>query len=537
MNRKQIHITCLSLAIIILGCWNCLGAGLKNSLERDFRPLEATVSEFSGNNISLDTGSESGISKGDLFAVFEKGEAFYLPETKKILGYQRKKIAVCKIIKVSETNSLCRIVSASATPEPGNLAVRFGQMNAAFFIEGRPASPELPEGSLNDILPWFKWLEPSAGPSPVPTAESISALGIDILFQVEGNKLNVYGPGMELLKSYELPASFVYVEGTRQTHEPQNIKEAEVKLKGVELFDFKSARLVGTLNDLALEVKICDLDGDGNLEIIYLLKDRICIAPYRRPGRVVTLRFEDFASVCSFSLLGKRGWLCVNAALDDAGLSSKLLKYENGTLKLIQDQINLWLDFIDTDCDGTKDMFLGQVYERARFRGRKIYILTPTDSGIEYEEQADLPGDFNVNDAGSAEIEGRGCCLFYVSFDGFFKVYNHGHHIWSSLKPVVRHTRYCGPAKADITDISQRGPWKNGVIFNGTIALPKSRVLDSLILFSYKNDSPALYQAEANLLGKICGISVIGKDIVMAVNEKTGKEQKEATALYLFPGN
>jgi len=535
MLRKQSQTLGLAVLLILTCCCRCLASSLEAELQKDFSPVETTIKDISRDNIVLDAGPASHISTGDLFSIFQKGEPVYLPESHRILGYERKKTAICRISLVRKNTSVCTSISAVSTPQKGDLAVRFGELSAAFFIDAKPVAPELPEGSLKDILPWFKWLEPSAGPSPVPTAESMAALGIDILFQIRGDNLYVYGPGMELLSSYKLPPSFVYINFPLNPPQNGGIKTEE-RIQDVKLFDFKTAKLVGRLDKEALQVQICDLDGDGNLEIIYLLKDQICIAPYRRKGPLTAFRFENFACVCNFSLMEKSGWLCVNAVLGQAGLSSKLLKYNHGTLRLVQDQINLWLAFLDSNCDGVKDMLLGQSYERARFRGRKVFRLIATDSGMEYLEQADYPDDFNVSSAVQADFGQAGCSLFYVSFDGFFKVFGQGKHIWSSLKPVVRDTKCCGPSKADLIDLSRTASQEQGIIFNGTITLPKARILDSLILFSHKKQASALYQAEINLKGSICGISADGDDIIMAVAVKTSEKPGTSTVLYEFAG-
>ncbi len=524
------------ITIISTLAWALAGqaADLRDKLQEDFSPVEAMVSKAAEGMVFLDAGASRHVSKGDLFSIFRKGEPLYLPGSKVILGYQRKKIAVCRVMEVGKDSSECVLLSRQMPPRQGDAAVRFGELNAAFFVEGRAVEPGLPEGSLKDILPWFKWLEPSAQPSPVATPESMKAFGIDILFEVQGDTLQVFGPDMKKFKSYQLAPSFVFMNQEALPAQAKDIeKEAGIQRK--EVFDFSKAELVGSLDREVIQANISDLDGDGRLEIIYLLKHQLCIAPYRRQGRVVSLKFVDFSHLCSFSLLENKGWLCLNAALDQAGLSSKLLKYHDGTISLIQDQINLWLGFLDTDCDGRKDALFGQTYERARFRGRKIFRLAATDSGIEYVEEADYPADFNVNSAASADIQGRGCFLFYVSFDGFFKAYGNERHLWSSLKPVVRDTECCGPARADLIDLSRTSLEEPGIIFNGIMFLPKARLRDSLLLFLQDKDASALYQADMNLKGRVCSISLAGNQIIMAEIVKNQKTGKNETLLVAFP--
>ncbi len=535
MYKRNTLIPVTAVILVLICCLGSHASSLKERLQADFNPVEAVVTQVSGQSTVLSSSASGHVSKGDLFTIFRKGNPVYMPGSSKVLGYERKRIALCRVSGIRAELFECTVISEQMKPEAGDPAVRFGELNAAFFVEGKPAEPELPEGSLKDILPWFKWLEPSAQPSPVATPESMKALGIDILFQVEGDSLQVLGPDMEKFRSYGLSPSFVFIQQKKsataagQAERPDNYMKKEV-------FDFSRAKLVGSLDHEVIQASICDLDGDGRLEIIYLLKNEICIAPYRRQGQVVSLKFGDFSTVCNFSLMEHAGWLCVNAALGQAGMSSKLLKYEEGSLRLIQDQINLWLGFVDTDCDGNKDTLLGQTYERARFRGRKIFRLAATDSGIEYMEKTDYPPDFNVNSATSANMDGEGCFLFYVSFDGFFKVYGNEKHLWSSLKPVVRDTKCCGPARADLVNLSLTGLGQSGIIFNGIMPLPKGRMIDSLILFLRDGGQSALYQAGLNLNGRICSICLVGQQVLMAVINKDQETGKTVTSLLAFSG-
>ncbi len=535
MFKDTLLISVTVVFFLIAWSWNCSASELKKRLQDDFHPVETFAKDVTGSSAVLNAGASDHVSTGDIFSIFRRGEPVYVPGSRTVLGYERKRIGLCRVSAVRTNDCNCYIISADIQPRRGDPAVRFGELDAAFFVDGKPVEPELPEGSLRNILPWFKWLEPSARPSPVATPESMKALGIDILFQVQGDMLQVFGPDMERFRSYPLPPSFVFIKKNETSPETQ--KAGSIKtVQGKEIFDFKSARLVGRLDSEIIQADITDLDGDGRLEIIYLLKDRICIAPYRRKGHLVSLKLGSMATACNFSLMEKSGWLCINAALDQAGLNSKLLKYEHGSLRLVQDQINLWLGFLDTDCDGKRDSLLGQTYERARFRGRKIFRLAATDSGIEYIEKADYPGDFNVNSATSANLEGKGCFLYYVSFDGFFKVYGNGRHVWSSLKPVVRDTKCCGPAMADLVDLSQTRIGEPGILLNGMVSLSRDRTVDTVILFSRDGQNPALYQAGLNPKGRICSISLAGHQVIMAVITKNDETGNMETSLVEFPG-
>ncbi len=539
MSKKWLSIFGMTTMLFLVSCCRCPASGLNERLRQDFRPIEATVIDVAQDTVTIDSGLSDGISKGNLFSLFQKGRPVFMPDSRKILGFEQKKVGVCTVTEVRQNSSICKMISPESAPEKGDLAVRFGELNAAFFVEHRPSEPELPGGSLQDILPWLKWLEPATAPSPVLDSRSMNALGIDILFQVKGNRLFVYGPGMTLLNSYNLPPSFVFTnENEKESPDQQGDGAVKTQLQGIQLFDFGKAKIIGKLNRDVLQVQICDLDGDGQLEIIYLMKDELCIAPYRRQGEISFKKFSYPACACSFSVMPGTGWICVNVSLSQAGMTSNLLQYLHDSLKTVQDQINLWLAFIDSDCDGNKDILLGQSYDRDRFKGKKIFLLAPRNYGIEYIERADYPADFNINSAVTAKIGQDTCSLFYVSFDGFFKVFGKGRHLWSSLKPVVSNTKCCGPANADLIDLSRTGAKDSGIIFNGTIPLPKSRFAPSLLLFTEEDGQYVLYQAEVNQHGTIRGISVVNGAILAAVSKDTQvnhKNPQAETVIYTFP--
>ncbi len=512
------------IVLIVAACPGNLPANQQQQIEglvEDYRPVLATAKQENKGQFLLDKGAQSGIKPGDLFSLVGKGRPIYLPGTKRMLGYEDKVVGKCRIVKVQKDSSLCEVYSVFGNLSPNLKALRFSKMRAAFFLDGRLVSPVFSTYSFEKLLPNLEWIKPARGPLPVPTKSSMEAFGIDLVFELKDDTLHVYGPDMKEISSYEM----VPVSGP-PLHESQETGHA-ITVPGLEqapkTFDFKEAVPVGTLSEKVLQVAVTDLDGDGKQEIIYLLENGIGVAPYRRAGQAIFYRFGDFECPCSFSCF--RGWLVLNLTIKGAGLTSKLFSYKKGRLNLVQDEINLWLSFVQAACGQKTPVLMGQEFEKERFRGERIFRLNPTDQGLEYVEQADFPSDFNIDSVASTEVNGT-CVILYVSFDGFFKVFGNGSHIWTSLFPVVPERPCCGPQKADFLKIGK------GLVFNGAIPGERGRGVSGLYYLSL-SDGYRFFRADSHLKGSICGVSMTSKSVIIGVTEETQKGWR--TYLYKFP--
>ncbi len=489
-----------------------------SQLESDLRPVEAVAQKESDTSFLLNKGESAGIKVGDLFALIDKAGPIYLPGTKKILGFKEKLAAKCRISEVGPDSSVCKVYFTKGALKKRLKALRFTGLKAALFIDNKLVSPVFSSYSLKKMLPNLKWLEPSSGPMPVPSESSMEAFGIDLVFDLKDGELDVYGLGKEKLASYTVSSASSADETQLQA---ETVGTGKV-MAAPFVFDFEKANLVGTLEGRALQVSVADLDGDGKREVIYLTEEALAIAPYRGSGKAVFFHFKDFECPCSFSYWGK--WLVLNVAIDNAGLSSKLFQFKDGQLVLVQDEINLWLGFAHTECASSGKVLLGQAYEKERFKGEKIYYLNPTSNGIEYVDQADFPNDFDVQSAVAVKREGI-CTLFYVSFDGFFKAYARGSHVWTSLFPVVEERKCCGPWKVRFLK------YNKGLLFQGVLPGPKGQGIGGIYYFPFERFG--FLKADKNLKGTPCGMSMDSKVIIIGVTfqEKEGWK----TYLYQFP--
>ncbi len=496
------------------------GTDTLEGLVRDFEPLTAKVLKLKADALLLDVGAGSGVKKGDLFVVVSKGAPIY-SDRNKVLGYRQRPIAKCKVTKADQGGSTCMIYQRMADVKGELKALRFSNLKAAFFIDGRLVSPVFSSYSLERMLPNLKWLIPASGPMPVPSKSSMKAFGLDLVFELQGDEIKVFGPDLEPIGSYRV-SNATLGSSKEQSHGLKSRRmEVSPSFLGV---DFANMKLLGKLEGKALQVAVGDLGADGTLDVVYLTGNQICVAPFRRQGGRECYSFSEFECPCDFSIKGR--WLVVNVAIENAGLSSKLFEFRRGQLRLVQDEINLWLSFGKTVCSRGGTRLLGQDFERQRFRGQRIFLLLPTPEGIEYQERLDFPNDFSIQSTWATNLKGT-CTLFYVSFDGFFKAYARGGHVWTSLYPVVGQRKCCGTERADFIRV------KNGIMFQGLGPDNSSQDNNGLFYMPLDTGYYSLSRVKTPFQGSICGMSLLSNSIIMSVVEKGEKAWE--TRLYEVP--
>ncbi len=494
-------------------------ASLDEDISRDFRQVVAKVVSKDSNKFILNVGENAGINPGDIFSLINKDEPVFQKRTKKIIGYKQRVVSKCQVIQVLNKKSICQAYNKILTSPVE--ALRFSYVKASLFKDNKLISPTLPGLPLKRLIPHIRWFEPSLGPSPIVSKRSMDAFGLDLIFQLKDNKLTVFGPGLKPIKVYN------YVITGSKTIQDNHYEQVETERlsqhKSKPIFNFLEAKIIGSLKDKVIQMDIADLDNDGKKEIIYLLSDKFLIAPFKKKGQLVTYPLSEFEKYCSFSINPESGFLILNSLIDSAGLSSKLFKFQNNNLILIQDEINLWLNFVKTNCNSNQLTLLGQSFERERLRGETTYKITPTDYGIIYDEPVHYPSDFSIQCVQPFILKNNTCGIYYLSFDGFLKYYAEGTHLWTSIQPIAT-SNNCGPKNTSII-------YLNGyLIINGTI---KENGTEQGALFSFlPKGSLDLTRIDFNLKGIISGISLLDDYVIICVVAKDKKGYK--STLYQF---
>ena len=496
-----------------------------DQLLKDFAPLSASVAGVSGYSLILDRGRNHGVNTGDLFEVYGKGTRVLDPDNGEIIGYIKKPLATIRVTRPEDGESVCEVLSAQGPLSVGQPAMRYSDMAAAFVARSCLGPAHEFRRDLEQTFPDLVWLDPSDVPSDVPDPQSMKTLGIVLLFALEQEGLKVYGPDLALLHEYPV----FRTEDTERREcgtdifEEADHAEHRYDMGGRKLrtyirsFDLGNARLVGRLPESAIQVDIIDLDGDGKLEIIYLLPSGLYVARYGSPGELASHRFGGPGHPVGFSAVKTHGWIALNVLLDGAGMRSMLLSYQDLTLNLIQDEINLWLAFADRDGDGLKESLLGQSFDAGIMFGQKVYLMEPGNEGLEYRDRIACPKNFSVIRSSWSDLNGNGDAeICTIDYAGKLCIYETGQLLWSSSNRVSPQLPAGGFAKWFISaDVDGNGLPE--LLFPGVPGEKSALAGDWLMLLGWVDGEYILKSMMQPVDASICGLVAVQDQLITGI--------------------
>ena len=491
----------------------------------DFAPLSTIVAGVSGYSLILDKGKVHGVNSGDLFEVYGKGSPVLDPDDGEIIGYIKKPLATIRVTQPEDSKSICEVVTAQAPLSVGQPAMRYSDMAAAFVARSDLGSAHEFRQDLEHAFPDLIWLDPSDVPSDVMNPQSMKTLGIVLLFALEQDGLKVYGPDLALLHEYPV----FRAKGTeRQKYSTNTFEEIDYvehrhdivnqKFKThLKSFDLSKARLVGHLPENAIQVDILDLNGDDELEIVYLLPSGLYVGHYGSPGELASYRFCGPGRLVGFSGTNTHGWIVLNVLLDGAGMCSMLLSYQNFTFSLIEDEINLWLAFVDRDGDGLKESLLGQSFDVDVMFRPKVYLMEPGYEGLKYRHRIVGPKNFSVIRSSWSDLNGNGLpevCI--IDYSGKLCVYEMEQLLWSSSNRVSPQLPEGGFPKWFISaDVDGNGLPE--LLFPGVPGEESTLAGDWLMLLGWKDGKYILKSMMQPVEASICGLVVIQNQLITGI--------------------
>ncbi len=496
-----------------------------DQLLKDFAPRSASVAGVSGYSLILDKGKVHGVNTGDLFEVYGKGVPVVKPDDGEIIGYIKKPLATIRVTQSEDRKSECEVVTAQGPLSVGQPAMRYSDMAAAFVARSGISSAHELRQDLEQAFPDLIWLDPSDVPSDVLDPQSMKKLGIVLLFASEQDGLKVYGPDLALLHEYPV---FRARAAERQKYSTDIFEEVDHvenqydmgsrKLKTyIRSFDLGNARLVGRLPESAIQVDILDLNGDSELEIVYLLPSGLYISCYRSPGELASYRFSGPGRLVGFSAVKTHGWIVLNVLLDGAGMRSMLLSYQDFTLNLIEDDINLWLAFIDRDGDGLKESLLGQSFDADVMFGSKVYLMESGHDGLKYRERIATPKNFSVIRSSWSDLNGNGLPeLCTIDYSGKLCVYEIEQLLWSSSNRVSPQLPEGGFPKWFISaDLNGNGLPE--LLFPGVPGEKSTLAGDWLMLLGWTDGEYILKSMMQPVEASICGLVAIQDQLITGI--------------------
>jgi len=537
-------ICCILFQAVLVSAKEPCAVCSYDQMLKDFAPLSALVAEVSEYSLILDKGKVRGVKVGDLFEVYGKGAPVLDPDVGEIIGYIKRPLATIRVTQSENSKCICEVVKAQGPLGVGQPAMRYSDMAAAFVDRSELSSgAEEFRHDLVHALPGLVWLDPSDVPSDVLDAESMKALGIVLVFALEQDSLKVYGPELDLLHVYPVfrakgPERQEYstdiFEGTDYIGDQHETENRKLKAHP-ESFDLDNARIVGRLPESAIQIDILDLNGDQELEIVYLLPSGLYISRYESPGELAHYGFAGPGRLVGFSAVNTDGWIVLNVLLDGAGLRSILLIYQDFTLRLIQDEINLWLAFIDRDGDGLKESLLGQSFDVDVMFGTKVYLMEPGHEGLKYRHRVASPKNFSVIRSTWSDLNGNGLpevCV--IDYSGKLSIYEMEQLLWSSSNPVSPQLPKGGFPKWYIsTDLDGNGLPE--LLFPGVPGEESTLVGDWLMLVGWEDGSYVLKSMMQPVEASICGLVVMQDQLITGIARPPQQlEGKGESFLYSF---
>ncbi len=536
----------------------CFGAGssLFTRILHDFSPLTGRVlSVEADQGVTVDCGTAAGVVRGDLFQVYRKGSPVTRGQSEGIIGYLKKPFALVQVKQVADRWARCTVLSSGRAIRSGMPVMRYSDMTAVLVTAPGMKVADVVRRRFFDTLPALNWKDEDTIGMPVTNAASMKEAGVDLVFYLSTERLTVYGPGFRTLHSYPLSGDSFAMSASRKgrqgvskgraavshtvpagQHEPAVFKWAS--LPGSSLVDVERLQVAGRLNQEARQVDVADMDGDGRSDAVYLIGHTLYLFPFGTSGQLLSWEVRGPGNVVGFSICPERGWIAINVLMPGVGLRSVLLHYANHRFEVRQDDINLWLSFHDMDGNGSRETLIGQTFDLHSVWGEKVYRLSISPQGIDYDEQLFLPDDFRIGWAEWGDIDGNGrmeLCLFDRL--GRIWIYEDGILRWSSPVGLLRSTGQEDEVMHCVmSDVFGNG--RQDMVFAGTVHGQGDGVrTDVLCCIRWKNGRFEIAPVSKSLHAAVVGISNLDRTLLIAVAKAPaeGEKGKGRTIMYRLP--
>ena len=371
-----------------------------NTLIKKLSPVTATILEINGNSLLLDQGTIHGIQPGDLFQVYSKGKPFAGSKGGRPIGYLKKPSSIIQVTKTKSHRSWAKVISGKGPFFKGMPATRFSDIKSVIIRNDPNWYSQADEKKIMSSLSSLQWKTPLELGTRELNNNLFGHLDVDVILLLGPSSIKLYTPGPYLLYEHNIASASHVNSGIKQP----SIKETPASLLLLGLTDKK---IIGKLPDPAIQILVDDLDKKKGEEIIYLLPSGIYIAPFKRAGKTVSYIFSRPSHPVSFSISPGNNWIAVNITMDSIGMKSILLRYEDGIIKKIQDDINLWLYFKNTGATKKDYVLLGQSFDNVSNFGAKIFKLKAEENGLEYEKAISLPPGSNIANSFFCDLNGN----------------------------------------------------------------------------------------------------------------------------------
>ncbi|MEJ2199975.1 MAG: VCBS repeat-containing protein [Desulfuromonadaceae bacterium] len=488
-----------------------------DAIARDFKPLPGVVIMPVQNEFLIDQDASNGVVAGDLFSVIQPGANIIHPVTNEVLGSLDEVKGLLVVTRVRSGYSYAKPVGSVQGIERGDQIRRYTDLTAtlwdytdrgeAFFAQLKAALPN---------LDWQDYAVAQAArpSSPAPPAGAVPGL----VFILKNDGLDVRGSGFQTVRAYPSPIAAVRpvpapapvvpavtvpapapVAAARPAPASANV-DLERRMRALELamqqnqtsapsapsaapYRLEKPRQ-GSLGAPVYEVAYSGFGNVGALPGCTLMADFI-----QEGGRLLMAAtngkgFEVFAvgetltplaqgdTTSPSRVLALHWWqpeasgplyLTATLAVDEntafsavsgKKIGSAIFEFTGNALVPVREGLPYLLGTFDRNGDGSREVLLGQEFDRDIFFGTRIYELRLKNGEIERDKPSfDIPRSFPVQGSLFADLTGDGKAeTIYVKnrtlfiYDGRKKLYESAQTIGGSLSVM---TYAINPGAAD----------------------------------------------------------------------------------------
>jgi len=271
-----------------------------------------------------------------------------------------------------------------------------------------------------------------------------------------------------------------------------------------------TGKQIGLLDSDVISASIVDLNNDG-LYVIYLLSSGIYVAPFKKPANPIYYKFSGFGIPVSFSVSPKSGWLAINILIPDVGLESCLLRFDGNSFRLIQDNINMWLNFLN---NGT---LIAQKFNVKNKFSNTSFIINSDETGIKFsDEKISMPIDAVMNVFAFMDLNHNGLNeMIFMDTSGMLKIYESHKLIWSKKIITIDNPISVLKIKTSIVDSLKSNEKSFWLAFNDNQTANKI----TLLKLFYDGNSYTITSAYVNINGRIAGFNLLDGKIFLIVTD------------------
>jgi hypothetical protein len=446
----------------IIGHVIAANAAVIDEITKDFEPISGYVVMSDGGEFIIDLDDTQGISTGDIFSVIKPGKKIVHPVTKKVLGTLEEVKGLLKVTRTKSGYSFARPVGKATNIKRGDPIRRYGNLPALFWdYTGKGLSFFI---QLQKALTDLKWMDYNSAQNSRPTKPGANSETRESLtFILTDSVIEVRDPEFEMIRSYGYPASL-----SKRAPEPSTTtKVATATAPAVAATRPKPATSgktpaptrqetagVKTVSPFFSEVQTV-----ANLPSVSLITDFINYGDRLLMASSNGKRIQIFETADELKLIAEGGtdypvqvlslkwwapgkgkilYLAATVWSDrDHKVRGNLYRLDNGSLKLLVQNIPRILGTFDSNGDGLPETLLGQEFEGETFFGRRLSELNLKGNKVSYRKpNIQFPRNFTVLGSVFADVTGDGQIETIYVRKGILYVYAGKKRLYKSPKQM-----------------------------------------------------------------------------------------------------